>query len=208
MTEADIIEIFITAAEVDARLPQTAKPKALKAIDHGYFHTAEDVRGWGGERFEQERADFFDAKSTRLTRNDIGLYEVSMELIKLVRKPENRRALWAWASSKAGGMSIAKWAKTVEHVSSETVSRRAKASITEIHHKLECNGELHNQNDIDQVLPSTPEISDKTTTIRAWRDEDARPVALAFDTDIAGLDWAELQKAKRRERDARRRQAA
>jgi len=208
MTEAEIIEIFIRACEVDRRLPNTARPARIKSMSLPFVHDQKDMNGWGAERYQEERADFFDAKSTRLTRNDIGLYEVSMELIKLVRKPENRRALWAWASSKAGGMSIAKWAKTVEHVSSETVSRRAKASITEIHHKLECNGELHNQNDIDQVLPSTPEISDKTTTIRAWRDEDARPVALAFDTDIAGLDWAELQKAKRRERDARRRQAA
>jgi hypothetical protein len=208
MTEAEIIEIFVKAVEVDRRLPNTARPARIKSMSLPFVHDQKDMNGWGAERYQEERADFFDAKSTRLTRNDIGLYEVSLELIKLVNKEANRRSLWAWASSKAGGMSIAKWAKTVEHVHPETVTRRAKASITEIHHKLECKPEMHNQNDIDQVLPSDPEISDKTTTIRAWRDEDARPVALAFDTDIAGLDWAELQNARRRERRARAAKAA
>jgi hypothetical protein len=67
---------------------------------------------------------------------------------------------------------------------------------------------MHNQNDIDQVLPCEPEIGHKTSNIEVWRPEESKPLACHFDTDIAGLDWAELQKAKRREREARRRQAA
>lgn len=208
MTLEQIAELFIQAAETEKRLPQTAKPARLKAMALPYVHDQKDQNGWGSERYADERADFFDARSTRLTKNQVAVWELSMELIKLVRKPENRRALWAWANSKAGGVSMAKWARTIENVHPETVSRRAKASITEIHHKLECNGELHNQNDMEQVLPSTPEISDKTTTLRFWRDEDARPVALAFDTDIAGIEYAELMNARRRVREARRRQAA
>jgi len=208
MTEADIAELFIKSAEVDRRLPNTARPAQIKSMSLPFVHDHRDVSGWGAERYQQERSDFFDAKSTRLTRNDIGLYEVSMELIKLVRKPENRRALWAWASAKAGGMSIAKWARTVEHVHPETVSRRAKASITEIHHKLCSNSRLHNQNDMDQVLPDTPEIGDKKGNIEVWRPEESKPLACFFDTDIAGLQLADARNARRRELRARRQQAA
>lgn len=204
MTPEQIAELFVQAAETDRRLPDTARPARLKAMSLPYVHSDKDQAGWGAERYQLERAEFFTSKGP--TKNQVGLWEAAMEMIKLVAKPENRRSLWAWASAKAGGMPVKKWARTVEHVHPETVSRRAKASITEIHHKLCSNGDLHNQNDMNEVLPDTPEISDKTGTVRAWRDEDARPLACHFDKDIAGLEWAEMQSAKRRERDAKRRQ--
>jgi len=208
MTPDQIAELFIQAAETEKRLPQTAKPARLKAMALPYVHDQKDQNGWGSERYADERADFFDARSTRLTKNQVAVWELSLELVKLVRKPENRRALWAWANSKAGGMFMAKWARTIENVHPETVTRRAKASITEIHHKLECNGELHNQNDIDQVLPSEPEIGHKTSNIEVWRPEESKPLACHFDTDIAGMEYADIQNARRRERRARRQQAA
>ncbi len=131
-----------------------------------------------------------------------------MELIKLVAKSSSRRALWAWATSKAGGMTIAKWARTVEKIHPETVSRRAKAAITEIYHKLECKPQMHNRNDMNTVLPDTPEISDKLDTIRVWRPDEAKPTACSFDADLMDFSWADAQNARRRERRARRQQAA
>lgn len=208
MSPETIAELFIKAAETDRKLPDTARPKTLKAMSFGYVHTTAEMNGWFAEDKHAANWAWLDPEKLRNSRNDIGLWEVAMELIKLVSKPENRRALWAWASSKAGGMSIAKWSRTVENVHPETASRRAKSAITEIHRKLSGKADLHHENRSEPLLPSTAEIGHKSTTIRAWHDEDARPVALAFDTDIAGLDWAELQKAKRREREARRRQAA
>ncbi len=202
MTEAEIIEIFIKSAEVDRRLPNTARPARVKSMSLPFVHDQKDMNGWGAERYQEQRADFFDPRSTRLSRNDIGLYEASLELIKLVSKEANRRALWAWASSKAGGMSIAKWAKTVEHVSSETVTRRAKRSITEIHHKLECKPDLHNQNRMDEVLPEEPEMGHKTDTIRVWRPDESKPCA--FDESLRDFSYAEAQNARRRARRAQR----
>lgn len=208
MTPEQIAELYIQAAEVDRRLPQTAKPARVKAMTLPFIHDQKDMNGWGAERYQEERADFFDARSTRLTKNQVAIWELSLDMIKLVRKPENRRALWVWASAKAGGMSLAKWSRTVENIHPETASRRAKSAISEIHRKLSSKPEMHNENRSIDVLPFEPEMGDKTSTVRTWRDEDAKPLALAFDTDIAGLEWAELQSAKRREREARRRKAA
>jgi hypothetical protein len=204
MKEAEIIEIFIKSAEVDRRLPNTARPARVKSMSLPFVHDQRDMSGWGAERYQEQRADFFDLKTARISRNDIGLYEASLELIKLVSKEANRRALWAWAASKAGGMSIAKWAKTVEHVSTETVTRRARRSITEIHHKLECKPVSHNQNDIDQVLPEEPEIGHKSDNIRVWRPDESKPTACAFDEDLQDFSWADAQNARRRARRAQR----
>lgn len=190
MSPEQIIELFLKAAEADQKLPNTARPKALRSLDLGYVTEYAD---------DQPRRE-------QLSRNDVGLWEAALETIKLCEDEGQRRALWAWARSKAGGMSLAKWARTVEHVHPETASRRAKACITRIHQKFCSNRHLHNQNDMNCVLPDTPEMYDKKPTIREWRDDDAKPLRCFFDTDIAGLEYAALQHAKRRERKASKQQ--
>lgn len=208
MTPEQIAELFIQAAETERRLPQTAKPARLKAMALPYVHDQKDQNGWGAERYADERADFFDAKSTRLTKNQVAVWELSLELVKIIRKPENRRALWAWASSKAGGMSVAKWSRTVENIHPETASRRAKAAITEIYRKLSSKADLHHKNRSIDVLPFEPEMGDKSTNIEVWRPAESRPLACFFDTDIAGMEYADIQNARRRERRARAAKAA
>ena len=208
MTIEEITELFIKAAEVDRKLPDTARPKGVKSMSLGYVHDVADINGWASEDKEAARWTWLDPKNLRNTRNDMGLWEAAMVAIKLVDRPESRRSLWAWATATAGGMTIAKWARTVEHIHPETVSRRAKASITEIHHKLCSTLSLHNQNDMNSVLPDTPEITDKRPTIRAWRDDEAaNQIPCYFDQHIAGISVRKLELAKRRERDAKRRQS-
>lgn len=208
MTYDQIAELFIKAAETDRKLPDTARPKQLKAMSLGYVHTVADMNGWSAEDKHAANWSWLNPEKLRNSRNDIGLWECAMELIKLVSRPENRRALWSWASAKAGGMSLAKWSRSVEHIHPETASRRAKAAISEIHHKLERTVDLHNGNRSFEVLPDEPKISDKKSNIEVWRPDDAKPLRAHFDTDIAGLEWAAIQSAKRREREARRRKAA
>lgn len=208
MTPEQIAELFIKAAETDRKLPDTGRPKQLKAMSLGYVHTVADMNGWSAEDKHAANWSWLDPEKLRNSRNDIGLWEAAMELIKLVRKPENRRALWAWASSKAGGMSIAKWSRTVENIHPETASRRAKSAIEEIHRKLSSKAEMHNENRSIDVLPFEPEMGDKSSTIRVWRPEESKPVACGFDAELSDFSWADLQNAKRRERDARRRKAA
>lgn len=208
MTEAQIIEIFIKAAKVDRKLPDTARPKTLKAMSFGYVHTTAEMNGWFAEDKHAANWAWLDPEKLRNSRNDIGLWLASMELVKLVQKPEARRSLWAWAMAKAGGMSLAKWSRTVENIHPETASRRAKSAISEIHRKLSGKADLHHENRSEPVLPSTAEMGDKSTTIRVWRPDDAKPTACGFDEGLREIDWHELQLAKRRVRDARRRQAA
>lgn len=208
MSPEQVAELFIKAAETDRKLPDTARPKQLKAMSLGYVHTTADMNGWSAEDKHAANWSWLDPEKLRNSRNDIGLWEAAMELIKLVRKPDNRRALWAWASAKAGGISLAKWSRTVEDIHPETASRRAKSAITEIHRKLSSKAEMHNENRSIDVLPFEPEMGDKTSNIEVWRPEESKPLALAFDTDIAGLEWAEMRNARRRERRARRQQAA
>jgi hypothetical protein len=207
MTIEEIAEIMVQAAEVDRRLPDTARPARLKAMAIPYLHDQKDQNGWGSERYQEERADFFAALSTRLTKNQIGIWEVSMELIKLCQNESQRRALWAWGMAKAGGMSLAKWARNIEHIQPATAEWRAKQAMRSIHQKLSGKDDLHMVSVMNDDLSQGPEISDKTPTVEAWRDEDARPLRCYFDTDIAGLEYAELQNARRRERKARKQQS-
>ncbi len=208
MTREQIIEIFIRAAEVDRKLPDTARPKALKAMSIGYVHTTAEMNQWHAEDKHAANWAWLDPAKLKNSTNDMGLWELSMELMKLVKVENQRRALWAWSVSKAGGMSLAKWSKTVEHVGPATAQHRAMAAITRIHQYLCSNVDLHNGNDMNEDLRQEPEMPHKSITVGAWRDEDAKPLACYFDTDIAGMEYAEIQNAKRRERDARRRQAA
>ena len=48
MTHEEIAELFIHAAEVDRRLPDTARPARLKAQALPYVHDHVDQAGWGG----------------------------------------------------------------------------------------------------------------------------------------------------------------
>lgn len=208
MTIEEIAELFIQAVEVDRRLPQTAKPKALKAMSLPYVHDTADQNGWGTERYLEERAEFFDARSTRLTKNQIGIWEAAMEAIKLCENESQRRSLWAWATAQAGGMSLSKWSKTVEHIHPATAEWRAKRAIRVIHQKICSKDDLHSVSVMNDDLSDTPEIGDKRPTIRAWRDDEiSSQKPCYFDQQIAGISVRELELAKRRERDAKRRQS-
>ncbi|NTA27417.1 hypothetical protein [Allorhizobium ampelinum] len=200
MTKEEIIAIFLKAASVDRKLPNTARPKALKAMNSGYYHTAEDIKGWSPEDRHASEWSWLDPEKLKLTKNDVGIWQVAMELIKLCGSELQRRSLWAWAASKAGGMPLAQWAKKVEKIHPETASRRAKAAIDAIHKRFECKEDLHNEKRSEEVLPCEAVLEDKTSTVGVWRADDAKPSRLFFDTDIAGMDYAALQAERRRQK--------
>jgi hypothetical protein len=125
MTPEQIAELFISAAETDSRLPDVSRPARLKAQALPYFHSAIDMNGWGEERYQEERADFLSAKSTRLRKADVSQWELCNELIAFVPRERDRRCLWAWAADEAKVLRIAaptivsvnhqaKWDKKVE----------------------------------------------------------------------------------------------
>lgn len=208
MTIEEITELFIKAAEVDRKLPDTARPKGVKSMSLGYVHDVADINGWASEDKEAARWAWLDPKNLRNTRNDMGLWFASMEAIKLCENESQRRSLWAWATAQAGGMSLSKWSRTVEHIHPATAEWRAKRAIRVIHQKICSKDDLHSVSVMNDDLSDTPEIGDKRPTIRAWRDTDTDSLMPCyFDQQIAGISVKELALAKRRERDAKRRQS-
>ena len=206
MNREQIIELFIRACETDRKLPQTAKPKPVKAMSLPYVHSFDEMVHWGAERLAE--ASWLNPANSRVTRNDVGIWLVSTELVKLCRSEKKRRALWAWSRSQAGSGSFARWCQRVEGISRQLGDWRKNAAISEIELAFASKALLHIHKAENEGFTDTPEISHKTGTVEAWRDVDAKPLAMHFDTDIAGLEWADIQNARRRERRARRQQAA
>lgn len=207
MTEDQIIEIFIKAAEVDAKLPDTARPKGLKAINHGYVHDLADINGWDSADKEALRWEWLDPAKLRNTTNDIGIWYAAMELVKLIPSEAKRRALWAWARAEAGGQPFAKWCKTVEGISRQTGNWRKNSAIECVVLAFSRKALQHNENGPSEDFTNTPEISDKRDNIRAWLADDAKP-ALSFDESLRDFSWASAQNERRRERERRRKEAA
>lgn len=208
MTESQIIELFIRAAEVERKLPNTARPATLKAMNLGYMHTFADMNGWDQAEKHAANWAWLEPKNLKVTTGDVGIWEVAMEVVKLIPCEKKRRALWAWAKAEAGGQSFAKWCKA-QGISRQLGDWRRKAGIECIALAFARKPLQHNVFDDEADLPNTPEISDKNTTIRVWRPDESKPVC-GFDDELQDFSWAEAQNTRRRQREdeKRKRQAA
>ncbi|MDO9417015.1 hypothetical protein [Pararhizobium sp.] len=211
MTSEEITELFIQAAEVDRRLPDTARPARLKAQALPYVHSDADQAGWGGERYSEERDAFWDSRSTRLKTADIAIWERANELIKIVTDESQRRCLWRWAKAKAGGRSFSIWCRE-EGIHVETGRRRKDRAIAKIEQRFARNTLQNNDITLFDLLPVAPEISDISVNIAApvrkytWRDDEAfSPVAVP---ELRDFSWADKRNEMRRQREAKKRQQA
>lgn len=226
MTPEQIEELFIAAAETDRRLPSSGeRPATLKAQAIPYFHSQIDVQGWGGERYQQERADFLSNRTTRLRTSDVSRWELCNELMRFVPRERDRRCLWAWAMSEAktlrlpvvedGEMimkraSFSRWCKDVERIHRNTGTHRKDAAVSCIVAIFVRNTLADIRKLQNTTLQNTPEISDKQVIIGAdrewtWTAPDAFssefPKASRFNPD-------KVRNEQRRAREAKRRQAA
>ncbi|KQV83257.1 hypothetical protein [Rhizobium sp. Root1220] len=204
MTEAEITEIFVRAAEVERKLPSTGKPAQLKAMNMGYVHTFAEMNHWQEEELHAANWAWLDPKNLRATTNDVGIWEAAMEMIKLIPDTKKRRALWAWATAEAGGQAFAKWCRTVEGVSRQLGDWRKDSAIKCILRAFDRKPLQHNENEAEGDFTNTPENSDKTSIIEVWRADDC----FSFDTSLRDFSWADAQNERRRQREARRKQAA
>lgn len=205
MTPEQIIEIFIKAAEIDRRLPDTSRPAGLKAQNIGIVHSFEEMAHWPSDELNAIRWAWLDPKKLELTKNDVGLWEVAMELIKLVPDEGKRRALWNWSRSKAGGTTFAKWCRK-EGIKVMTGNWRRKSAIDCIANAFVVRSATqHNGKAANANFTTGPQIDDKRSIIKVWRADDARPLACDFDRNLQTFDWAEQMNERRRKRDAKRR---
>ena len=206
MTEDQIVEIFIRAAETDRKLPNTARPATLKAANHGYVHDTADMNGWSAEDKHAANWAWLDQKNLRNTTNDMGIWVAAMEIIKLCQNESQRRALWAWARSEAGGKAFAKWCRVEEGISRQLGLWRKDAAISTIVAAFARKVLQHNENDPIAGFTNGHEIGDKSSNIAVWRPDESKPVC-GFDEELQDFSWVDAQNAKRRAKYAKRRAA-
>lgn len=211
MTHEEIKELFIRAAEVDRRLPNTARPAKLKAQALPYVHDHVDQAGWGGQRYEEERQAFWDARSTRLQTTDVAEWERANDLIVFVTRERDRRCLWAYAKAKAGQMPFSKWCRTAENIHRNYACECKDRAIHQIYEYLSRNVSIDVMNGDFATLHEPHEIEHIPVTLNeprhfAWMAPGAF-VAQA-DDEARDFSWAANQTQRRREREARRKQAA
>lgn len=237
MTGFEIAELFIRAAFIDTRLPDTARPKKLKAAWVPFVHTAEDIQSRirtgdrheklepGDNPFDEWLNEYWDEAKQKLTHADIADWERCNDLIKLVGNEDNRRALWNWAIAKAGGRPFVKWCRT-EGIQEMTGSRRKDRAILAIEAQLVRNTLENNDNSPLGMLPTGPVLEHITDTLAA--DMPRKPKHACFADDAfqpfivipergrtnelmvndSAFDWAKARNERRRKRDAEKRKAA
>jgi hypothetical protein len=202
MTEAEIKELFIRAAETDHRLPDTARPARLKAHALPYRHSFADMNGWGAERLEEERERFWEARAQRIGAADIGDWERCNELVALIDDESERRCLWHWAIGKAGGRPFAAWCRKEERIHPETGSRRKNRAVAKIARILLHGPDAMETIDLSGLL--AVEAGGGETDIEAvpktysWMDENAFcPTGVA---ELRDFSWADKRNQRRREK--------
>lgn len=210
MTHEEVAELFIKAAEVDRRLPDTARPARLKAQALPYVHDHVDQAGWGGQRYEEERQAFWDARSTRLQTSDVADWERANTLIIHVERERDRRCLWAYAKSKAGGKPFSRWCRDVENIHRNYAKQCADRAIHQIYSYLTRNTSIDVIEGVLAALQETPEIGHISITLDeprrfAWMAPGA--FVEAADTAARDFSWAETQNERRRQRLAKQKAA-
>lgn len=123
-----IAEIMIRAAEVDRKLPDTARPAKLKAMNLGFVHTFADMNQWHEEEKHAANWAWLSPENLKATTNDVGIWEAAMEMMKLVPVTNKRRALWAWARAEAKTLTVQKL-EEVEINTQEKFNGRASPII-------------------------------------------------------------------------------
>lgn len=203
MTHEEIAELFIHAAEVDRRLPDTARPARLKAQSLPYVHDHVDQAGWGGQRYEEERQAFWDARSTRLQVKDVNDWEMANDLIVHVSRERDRRCLWAHSKSKAGGMSFSKWCRNVENIHRNYGKECCDRAIHQISEYFIRNASIDVMGAVVATLQEAPEISHIPVIIdepRRWAWMAPGAFVEAADIEARDFSWAETQNERRRQR--------
>lgn len=216
MNEGDITERMIEAAAIERRLPEHRSGGGSAWVP--YIHTQADQNGWGEKRYQEEREQFWQRVKAQVTAPEVSRWEECRRwIIEHVDKPEERRALWAWADAKAGGMAFKRWCLHSENVHPMTGTRRKNRAIGKILVKVCGKPFVHSETVHEEVLPETAEITYLADNIarrraernglQAWADD------LAFQPFIADAEhdfnWARKRNERRRQqREARQKRSA
>ncbi|KAA0970826.1 hypothetical protein FPY71_10140 [Aureimonas fodinaquatilis] len=222
MTEAEVAEMFIRAAQTELKLPRTGtRPKGYGSYALPYVHTQSDMNGWGSrpgerdqlkpedrERHSAHRAEFWEGKGARASTSEVTEWQCCLDLTGTIQDESQRRALWAWAFSKAGKGSFKNWCFNEEGIHPETGRRRKDRAVAQISINLSGTTVLPDNMRAFGVLADHAEkayieytIEDDALKSRrdfSWRaDPSLRPL---FDNSLRDTSWADRRNERRRVR--------
>lgn len=229
MTEAEIMEAFITAAETEMKMPKTgeAPRKDGNAYLLPWYRTDEDKRAWrkeigdqlhrGDNPLDEERQAFTDGRSSKVLASDVTHWETCLRwTMELLTDARERRALWAWSFAKAGGMPLAKWCRRIEKIHPETAARRKNRAVARISAELARKGSLHIESGGEGVLPCGPVFGESDAILAenvhpekrsyTWAADDA--FSSIFSSGDDDFSWSEKRNELRRKRQERKRPVA
>ncbi|TGT76738.1 MULTISPECIES: hypothetical protein [unclassified Mesorhizobium] len=225
MNLGEIAELFIRAAEIDRNTHEHVGPAALRAQQLPYVHSWSDKLGWRkevGDKLDpkadllaEERKAFWERVASMPTAAELSLIDSMFDWLKVTDDDAERRALWAWARSKAGGKSFRRWCFQVEGIHPETGRRRKDRAIQRISDHLAGKRHLHNDRAQIRVLQVVPQISDISATLaedvgqrdglNSWLADDAfAPFMVGIKDDFS---WAAKRNERRRQQAAKQRAA-
>ena len=228
MHEGEIAERFIQAAEIDIRLPAVHGPKQPRSLALPYIHDFADVNGYGdgmqlarGEKKPRNRLKelseaFFDLRALRVSAKEVSDWEECIRWgSEFVSDDCERRALWAWAISRAGGLSLNKWARR-EGIHPNTGRARKDRALAQISAILVRNASQHSGSAQIRLLQDPPQISDvsditgddigERDCLNSWIADGAFAKILSSEHD--DFSWAAKRNQARRQREQQRRKQA
>lgn len=210
ITGREIGERFIRAVQIIERLYRVG-PSRGKAAWVEAPYTQADKNGWGSERLAAERQAFWNSINRAPKPWEISEAEETQGWIVYVEDESERLCLVSWARCMATDGIFKDWCKR-QGIHPETGRRRKERAILRILLALSSKPLQHNEIDLKSLLPDTPETGHKDVIIgegaTAWMGEGSRPMACDFDTDLDGFSWADKRNELRRQREAKKRQAA
>lgn len=193
MTEADIAELFIQAAETERKLPRDRETRqSWGGYCLAWVHTRDDIadrrrtndRGESLERgddpLESWRVEWMEEWRRRASNAQVSAWEACLQITaEFLTDAGQRRALWAWAFAKATDaemegvdqpnkprrISFARWCREVENVAEITGHRRKNRALAAIAQGICGKRDLHDETFEKRVLPHTPETEHVFATV-------------------------------------------
>lgn len=234
MTEADIAEMFVRAAETERKLPGV---KGMRESWGSYVlpwvHDLADINSRRRTFQPDEKLhpmddplvarthQWLEEWSRRATKEQVTGWEACINIAsEFIKDAGQRRALWAWALAQADNLvitrrgmepkriSFARWCRTVENIAEMTGHRRKNRAIASIVQELCGKPQMHDDFLREGVLPCGPENGHVFATVEGQRAvyDTKRVHAWRDDPSFqsTGLDLASWRAAKRRMQGKRR----
>ncbi|MFC5385174.1 hypothetical protein ACFPLB_04240 [Aquamicrobium segne] len=215
MNIGEIAERLIVAAEIEgASVRHLYGPQKPRSVSLPYEHSQADKNGWGTERLEEDRKEFFENLARQPSARQISEAEEAWGWFALVESELERAALSAWVRCMADNkrQHFQDWCKK-NGIHRETGRRRKDRALMRISTQLSRSDAQHCNFSRSHLLHSGAEnkhISDtveidmsETLSATSWMADGA--FARVLPDRFDDFSWAEKRNERRRQREAAKR---